>query len=289
MAFIIINPHSNSRAVVFSDWQLAKLKNGNGILESISAIAVRILSRQIAGRPSLATHPQAQLLRPAVGLAVMAIAISLLLFAVGDISNDETMQREQSAATQSEAAAINTPTDFGQGELANNLHKKGGIDTPPSGNSTITQLDGTGSSTTQLFAGSHSVQYLAEATPSDKQSPNPVAQQKLSTSEQRSAETMGQKPAPSEQQLPNQSPSAFTIQLLASYNRAALSHYAHDNKVESQTSIYEGKRDKRHWFVLTYGSYANAQEARAAISTLPDKLQRNTPWVRPLKSIYQAK
>ena len=163
-----MNLHSGGRAVVISERQLTELhRNIDGILRVAGTAVAYILDRK-AGHSPLATHPQARLLRPAIGLAVVAIAISLLLFAVGDISDDETTPGERSGSTRPAMTTKTTPIDSDQGAVADNTHKKDEIDkNNMDSGSTSTRSDGAEPTTTQQFAKSHSVKNSAAATPTD--------------------------------------------------------------------------------------------------------------------------
>ena len=88
--------------------------------------------------------------------------------------------------------------------------------------------------------------------------------------------------------LLDQNASLFTIQLLASYDSDEVQRHIKKNRIADKVRIFRTVRDGRLWYVVSYGLYDSAETARAAIAKLSKSLQRNTPWIRSLKSIHSA-
>ena len=71
----------------------------------------------------------------------------------------------------------------------------------------------------------------------------------------------------------------FTIQLSASSSLENLLAFAKSN-ILTNYRIYETQRENKIWFVLIKGDYPSIKDAKAAIVSLPNNLQKNTPWVK---------
>lgn len=80
----------------------------------------------------------------------------------------------------------------------------------------------------------------------------------------------------------------YTLQLLGSYNKADVVKFMNANGLENQTAFYQTKFHGKDWYVLVYGHYQTASEAKAAIAQLPADLQKQKPWVKPMSSVQTA-
>ncbi|MBD2814811.1 SPOR domain-containing protein [Xenorhabdus sp. Flor] len=78
----------------------------------------------------------------------------------------------------------------------------------------------------------------------------------------------------------------FTLQLSSASRSDTLIAFAKKNNL-SNYKVYETKRNDKTWFILIYGSYNSAFEAKKAISSLPTDIQTQKPWVRKLQQVHQ--
>ncbi|TCK17009.1 type II secretion system protein A [Thiogranum longum] len=89
--------------------------------------------------------------------------------------------------------------------------------------------------------------------------------------------------------LLQQSPDAFTLQLLGSRDPSSILDYIKSNSLEPDTAaFYRGRYRNADWYVLLYGLYPDKAAALAARSALPDKVQNAKPWPRTLKSVQDS-
>jgi len=91
--------------------------------------------------------------------------------------------------------------------------------------------------------------------------------------------------------LLQQSPKAFTVQLIGVGSREDLRSYlaqyagALDDKSLAFTVTQRGQRDRYNLF---YGVFDSLDQARAAVDALPPELQASKPWVRKLGAVQDT-
>ena len=93
------------------------------------------------------------------------------------------------------------------------------------------------------------------------------------------------------QWLLQQSPTGFTIQLLAANDPAALRSFIarHATELGNAGLAYAlTQRDGRERYNLFYGTFANATQARTALAALAPDLKTQQPWVRAMGSVHKA-
>jgi hypothetical protein len=78
----------------------------------------------------------------------------------------------------------------------------------------------------------------------------------------------------------------YTLQLMSSTNSAALKKVIQAHHIADKAAVMKTQYQHHDWYVLTYGHYPDAQQARATISTLPDELQALHPWARAIKKLH---
>ena len=75
----------------------------------------------------------------------------------------------------------------------------------------------------------------------------------------------------------------YSLQLMASRSREAAEKLIRRHNIQSKGYIYESIRADSPWYLVLYGEYQYARDARKAIPDLPQALQKMGPWVRPVK------
>ncbi len=88
--------------------------------------------------------------------------------------------------------------------------------------------------------------------------------------------------------LLQQSPDAFTIQVVASANKENLFAFADKNLANKQTAFYEKSVNDKIWYALVYGVFSTRENALAEIKTLPSNVQKNQPYPLQIRSIQQV-
>ncbi|MCU7800131.1 MAG: SEL1-like repeat protein [gamma proteobacterium symbiont of Lucinoma myriamae] len=77
----------------------------------------------------------------------------------------------------------------------------------------------------------------------------------------------------------------YSLQLLSARQYSSITHLT-DRFADKHTYVLKIQKDKVTSFILTYGAYADYEDAKAAITTLPSILQlKSKPWIRQVKSI----
>jgi chromosome segregation ATPase len=95
---------------------------------------------------------------------------------------------------------------------------------------------------------------------------------------------------PSATWLAAQNPDHYVIQLAGSYRQRDLANFiARYGKVlpVDQLSHFQTVYRGRDWFVLLLGSYAKFDQAMAALESLPEAVQRNSPYIRTFGGVQR--
>ena len=80
----------------------------------------------------------------------------------------------------------------------------------------------------------------------------------------------------------------YVIQVVSSPNAQVLSRYAESRLPGSATQVLRTTRNNQDHNLLLIGPYNSRQQARRAITTLPESVQADKPWVRPVASVQQV-
>jgi outer membrane protein assembly factor BamD len=81
---------------------------------------------------------------------------------------------------------------------------------------------------------------------------------------------------------------AFTIQILGLGHERGIRDFLRQEALEGDVAWFQTQRNGGAWFVAIFGSYPNAEAARAAIGGLPAGVRRNQPWIRSFGSVQDA-
>ncbi|MCP8900740.1 AAA family ATPase [Gilvimarinus xylanilyticus] len=82
--------------------------------------------------------------------------------------------------------------------------------------------------------------------------------------------------------------SDYTLQVLGVSSEASARNYIDVQANKSQLVLYTTERDGKPWFVVLAGRYASRADAKSAISGLPDRQQKASPWIRSVEAIHAA-
>jgi DamX protein len=93
-----------------------------------------------------------------------------------------------------------------------------------------------------------------------------------------------------EKWLLQQNPSFYTIQIMGGRNENALRKYVQTNLIRYRDpfAYYQTELKGRPWFPLLYGIYPTRKLALTAKRTLPQDIQKLSPWIRKLSSVQKA-
>lgn len=81
------------------------------------------------------------------------------------------------------------------------------------------------------------------------------------------------------------SPERFTLQISAAASRKSVDDFVQAQRNRDNLLVFAALRDGKTLHIVVTGDFASAQEARSAISALPDIQQQAGPWPRPLSSV----
>jgi DamX protein len=80
----------------------------------------------------------------------------------------------------------------------------------------------------------------------------------------------------------------YTVQVLGSYNEADVKSYIEQYDLNGKVAYYKGDHNGKDWFVVLYGLYDSPSAAKAVIPTLPEGMQKQKPWVKPLSAVQEG-
>lgn len=128
----------------------------------------------------------------------------------------------------------------------------------------------------------------ALAAPAQTPASPPVPAAKTTTGTEAATTPISAKsPQPTEQKsAQNISATGFTLQLIGVHDKAKIIEFKKQQNLGDKASYFETTLQGSAWYVLTYGQYKTADDAHAAIKTLPLTVQAQKPWVKPLSAIH---
>ena len=88
--------------------------------------------------------------------------------------------------------------------------------------------------------------------------------------------------------LLSRQPTHYTLQILATKDRQAITQLTTNNQLSDRSAEYSFNNGGMQWFNLVMGDYANLQSARAAMQKLPESVRALNPWVRRFDSIQRV-
>lgn len=104
-------------------------------------------------------------------------------------------------------------------------------------------------------------------------------------------ENADQEPSASPNEAPtvtNRNPHHYTIQVFGDWTKEKASAFLKQHiGNEEPCFLVEMKREEQPWFVVLLGDFEEFQAAKAKITTLPEPLQRQRPWIRKYQGIQQ--
>ena len=77
----------------------------------------------------------------------------------------------------------------------------------------------------------------------------------------------------------------YTVQLMGGGDPGLLKRYQVSHHLQGETNVAHTQFKNQDWYVLTYGHFANPDEAKLAIKKLPKNLKQMHPWVKKARGI----
>lgn len=84
-----------------------------------------------------------------------------------------------------------------------------------------------------------------------------------------------------------QSPTDYTLQLLATHDEKLMRAYLEKFQFTEPVAYFAFQRDGKQWYAAVYGAYAEKTQAQGAVATLPAGVGKNPPWIRQFGGIQK--
>ncbi len=81
----------------------------------------------------------------------------------------------------------------------------------------------------------------------------------------------------------------YTLQLLGASKESSINEFIKKHSIEGKAHAFRTKRQGKDWYVVVYGNYSSAHEAKTAAHAMPSSLKNANvqPWVRELNAVHQ--
>ena len=79
----------------------------------------------------------------------------------------------------------------------------------------------------------------------------------------------------------------YAIQLLGAKEKTTVDKFLASYPSVQKLTYYEAKRNGAPWFVVVQASFPSYDAAKAAVNKLPQKLQKQGPWIRKIEAIQK--
>lgn len=80
----------------------------------------------------------------------------------------------------------------------------------------------------------------------------------------------------------------YTLQLLCLNDERKVQNFIKNNKLQDTTRYYRSYFKGKHWYIVTYGNFANKDSANTALKNLPASLRKLRPWPREIANIHYS-
>lgn len=85
-----------------------------------------------------------------------------------------------------------------------------------------------------------------------------------------------------------QPPTQFTVQMIASSKRSEVERFIIKHQLDGPNSIFAFSRGQETWYALIHGLYAEIDDAKNAVKSLPKAVRSQHPWIRQIKRIHES-
>lgn len=162
--------------------------------------------------------------------------------------------------------------------LANNLPTADEVLTSSPATTTVETTSTTGAKQTTVIEDPHPTQTL-QKTPMVKEAP--VAEKDKTS--------LNQKFSKEEEHLLSSNKSHYTLQLLGARKPESIKAFIQKHALNDKAYSFKTTRAGKDWYVVVYGDYPSAKEAKAAIDGIPDSLKKDNlqPWVREFQGVHE--
>ncbi len=95
--------------------------------------------------------------------------------------------------------------------------------------------------------------------------------------------------SPQETHLLSMNKKNYTLQLLGASKEASIKQFVQKHGLQDTTYSFHTKRQGKDWYIVVYGNYQSADEAKLAADNLLTTLKRDQikPWVRDMGAIHK--
>ncbi len=79
----------------------------------------------------------------------------------------------------------------------------------------------------------------------------------------------------------------YALQLLGAREKATVDAFLEDYPSVQKLTYYQTQRNGAAWYVVVQASFSDYEQAKAAVAKLPQKLQKQGPWIRKIEAIQK--
>ncbi|WP_028109658.1 SPOR domain-containing protein [Ferrimonas futtsuensis] len=121
-----------------------------------------------------------------------------------------------------------------------------------------------------------------------QQPPEPQAEPAEPQPERKTRSAPEAKPLPlAEQPLMARPGDSYTLQLAVYSYPSLAAQYLKQLPLKQGLALYVNNRQPRPWHVVVYGGFESKAAAQAAVSSLPDAIRNNSPYVKPMQDVQK--
>lgn len=77
----------------------------------------------------------------------------------------------------------------------------------------------------------------------------------------------------------------YTLQLIGLSDKKRIESFVQSNHLQGKIDYVHSQKNGKDWYVVLYGHYSTAAQAKHAINTLPKGVQSLSPWVRNMNTV----
>lgn len=86
--------------------------------------------------------------------------------------------------------------------------------------------------------------------------------------------------------IAQQSPGAFTIQVLATRDTQSLKDFMNQTPFADPVGWFRFRKSGETWYALVQGAYPTREQAQSAVNALPVNIKKSQVWIRPIADIH---
>ncbi|TNC91032.1 MAG: hypothetical protein CSH49_00045 [Alcanivorax sp.] len=300
----------------FSDDQMQRIFNLSlGNARRINEVAGELLQAALDSPQGGATKPAIPWMHVGA-LGTVFLLLAILIFSRGEVEPGTSAEVGAEPGPRNIARSELSPGSEPSAQAEHSAEQEPSVQQEPS---TGTQKDETGLSEklpAPVAASAPAVkpsgtsvnesQSNGESEPADPQAPTQAAELARAaapvTSDKASTSVVGQKPVAVQKPKPvvtapkvdsrtawirSLPGDHYALQLLGAREKATVDAFLADYPSVQKLTYYQTQRNGAAWYVVVQASFSDYEQAKAAVAKLPQKLQKQGPWIRKIEAIQK--